>query len=139
MVTPMNADDFDRDPAVTLQLRSFLRPPADAAYWDGLETRIMERVLADGTSSVSEPSPSGSLSTVGGWWEPFAQWTRIGSVVAAAALAMTVWGVWHTSGADDDRLAYEAAVEALSVPLDSVGRPMTDAPREKTVPDLFRY
>lgn len=133
----MHTDDFDRDPAVTLQLRSLLRPPADAAYWDGLESRIMDRILAD-TPALRGQSITGSFAAIGGWWEPFAQWTRIGGVVAVAALMLVAWGLWD-SAATDERLAYEAAVEALSTPLDSVGRPLSDAPREKTVPDLFRY
>ena len=134
----MHSDDFDRDPAATLQLRSLLRPPADAAYWDGLETRIMDRILADGVPTSRVAGSSGGFAAIGGWWEPFAQWTRLGGLVAAAALALTAWGFWHTSSTDD-RLAYEAAVEAFSTPLDSAGRPVSDTPREKTVPDLFRY
>ena len=134
----MHSDDFDRDPAVTLQLRALQRPPADQAYWDGLEARIMDRILADDTASVQRSTTSGGFAVIGGWWEPFAQWTRLGGLVAAAALALTAWGIWHTS-ANDDQLAYQAAVEALSTPLDSIGRPLSDAPREKTVPDLFRY
>jgi hypothetical protein len=138
MTPAMNSDDFDRDPVVTLQLRSLLRPPADPAYWDGLEARIMNRIVADGAPALRSPGASGSFAAISGWWEPFAQWTRLGTLVAAAALALTAWGFWQTSSTDD-RLAYEAAVEALSTPLDSVGRPVSDAPREKTVPDLFRY
>ena len=139
MTTIMHSDDFDRDPAVTLQLRTLLRPPADSAYWDGLEARIMDRVLADGAAESRRLlATTGSFAVIGGWWEPFAQWRRLGGLVASAALALTAWGIWHTSS-DDDRLAYQAAVEALSTPLDSVGRPLSDAPREKTVPDLFRY
>ena len=134
----MHSEDFDRDPAATLQLRSLLRPPADAAYWDGLEARIMDRILADGVPASRVPGSSGGFAAIGGWWEPFAQWTKLGGLVAAAALALTAWGFWHTSSTDD-RLAYEAAVEAFSTPLDSAGRPVSDAPREKTVPDLFRY
>ena len=134
----MHSEDFDRDPAVTLQLRSLLRPPADAAYWDGLEARIMDRILADGVPASRVPGSSGGFAAIGGWWEPFAQWTKLGGLVAAAALALTAWGFWHTSSTDD-RLAYEAAVEAFSTPLDSAGRPVSDTPREKTVPDLFRY
>ncbi len=137
MSTPMQSDDFDRDPAVTLQLRSLLRPPADAAYWDGLESRIMDRVLADG-ATTKRTGVSGSFGAIGGWWEPFAQWRKLGGLVAAAAIALTAWGLWHTSSSDD-RLAYEAAVEAFSTPLDSAGHPLSDSPREKTVPDLFRY
>jgi len=131
----MHSDDYDRDPAVTLHLRSLLRPPADAAYWDGLETRIMERIVADGAPTLRT---TGGLAAIGAWWEPFAQWRRMGGLVAAAALALTAWGLWDTSSSDA-RLAREAAVEALSTPLDSVGRPLIDGPREKTVPDLFRY
>ncbi len=134
----MSTEDFDRDPAVTLQLRSMLRPPADAAYWEGLEERIMARVLADDAAGAGSRRTSGSRAAIGGWWEPFAQWRRVGGVLAAAALALTAWSLWETS-TTDARLEYEAAVEALSTPLDSVGRPMIDAPREKTVPDLFRY
>jgi hypothetical protein len=131
----MHSDDYDRDPAVTLHLRSLLRPPADAAYWDGLETRIMERIVADGAPTLRT---TGGFAAIGAWWEPFAQWRRMGGLVAAAALALTAWGLWDTSSSDA-RLAREAAVEALSTPLDSVGRPLVDGPREKTVPDLFRY
>lgn len=134
----MSTEDFDRDPAVTLQLRSLLRPPADAAYWDSLETRIMERIAAEGSPAQRSPGVSGSFAAITGWWEPFAQWRRVGSLAAVAALALTVWGFWRTSSTEE-RLSYEAAVEALSTPLDSMGRPVSDSPREKTVPDLFRY
>ena len=65
---------------MTLQLRSLLRPPADAAYWDGLEERIMDRVRADGASGVAEPDrDAAALQRLVGWWEPFAQWTRVGA------------------------------------------------------------
>jgi hypothetical protein len=132
----MQTDDTEnpRDPALTLQLRTMYRPPTDAAYWDGLEARIMDRVLRGDES----PRTSGVFASVGGWWEPFAQWTRVGGLVAAAALAFTVWGLLATN-ADKDRQLYEEAVEAISTPLDSTGRPVSDAPREKTVPELFRY
>jgi hypothetical protein len=132
----MHSDDFDRDPALTLQLRALHRPPTDAAYWDGLEQRIMARVQSDLPSA--RRTGSGGFAVITGWWEPFAQWTRLGAGVAAAALALTAWGVWDST-ARDERLAYEAAVEALATPLDSAGLPLNDAPREKTVPDLFRY
>ncbi len=134
----MQSDDFDRDPAATLQLRSLLRPPADAAYWDGLEARIMDRIRIDDVSAQRVGAVSGGFAVIGGWWEHFAQWRRVGGLVAAAALALTAWGLWDSS-ATNDRLAYEAAVEALSTPLDYAGRPLSDAPRETTVPDLFRY
>jgi hypothetical protein len=134
----MNPDDFDRDPKLTLELRALLRPPAETAYWQGLETRVMDRVLAEGTPTVRTMVTSGSFRAVGGWWEPFAQWTKVGGLIAAAALALVAWGLRDASS-NDDRLAYEAAVEAMSTPLDSAGRPLSDAPREKTVSDLFRY
>jgi len=91
--------------------------------------------VADGAPTLR---PTGGFAAIGAWWEPFAQWRRMGGLVAAAALALTAWGLWDTSSSDA-RLAREAAVEALSTPLDSVGRPLIDGPREKTVPDLFRY
>lgn len=132
----MHADDFDRDPALTLQLRTHYRPPADPAYWEGLEARVMERIAAE--QPATGRRTTGGFATIGGWWEPFGQWTRVGSIVAAAALLITAWGLW-ASAVNEDRQLYEEAVEAMSTPLDSAGRPMTDAPREKTVSDLFRY
>ena len=60
----MHSDDFDRDPAVTLQLRALLRPPADAAYWDSLEQRIMDRILADG-ATTRRTGASGSFAAIG--------------------------------------------------------------------------
>jgi hypothetical protein len=134
----MSTEDFDRDPSVTLQLRSMLRPPADAAYWDGLEEQIMARIRADDMAGSGSTRTSVALAAIGGWWEPFQQWRRVGGMLAVAAMALTAWSLWETSDSEA-RLQYEAAVEALSTPLDSTGRPLTDAPREKTVPDLFRY
>jgi hypothetical protein len=133
-----NSDDFDRDPALTLQLRALLRPPTDAGYWDSLEERILSRVRADGMAGGRSITPSGAFAVIGGWWEPYAQWTRIGGLLATAVLVLTAWSFWRTSSTDA-RLDYEAAVEALSTPLDSTGRPFSDVPREKTVSDLFRY
>ena len=123
----MHSDDYDRDPALTLQLRSLLRPPADAAYWEELEARILAQVNAD--TLKTKTTSTGSFGVIMGWWEPFAQWTRVGGMVAAAAVVLAAWSFRQ----------YEAAVEALSVPLDSAGRAISDAPGEKTVPDLFRY
>ena len=98
----------------------------------------MARIRADDVAGSGSTRTSVALAAIGGWWEPFQQWRRVGGMLAVAAMALTAWSLWETSDSEA-RLQYEAAVEALSTPLDSTGRPLTDAPREKTVPDLFRY
>jgi hypothetical protein len=141
----MSADDFDRDPALTLQLRALLRPPADPAYWDEMETRIMSRVTSGepsvvaGTSAVNETArtlfaaPTTPASQRG-------RWSRVGAAAAVAVVVLSAWTVWTRVSRQDDILAYEAAVEAMSpTTSDPEGRPVSDAPREKTVPELFRY
>ena len=98
----------------------------------------MARIRADDAAAPGSRRTSGALAAIGGWWEPFQQWRRVGGVLAAAALALTAWSMWETSSSEA-RLQYEAAVEALSTPLDSLGQPLSGSQREKTVPDLFRY
>lgn len=94
---------IERDPPegsdedVTRLLRELVAPPADAAYWSGLEQRIMTRVATGGAE----------------WWSAFDGWVRIG--LAAAVLAGLIAGSVAMRSRDTTaRLAYEAVMESSS-------------------------
>ena len=88
-----------RDPDVTRLLRAAYEPPADPAYWEGLERRILARVTAAGAAPAAE------------WWEAFAGWTRAGLIAASLAAAVTTAAMFQTRTAAV-RVAYEAVVES---------------------------
>jgi hypothetical protein len=92
----------DRDPEVTRLLRAAYRAPADPAYWEGLEQRIMSRIAAAAATPATQAAE---------WWEAFAGWTRAGLVAAGIAAAMVATALMQTRAAEA-RLAYEAVVEA---------------------------
>lgn len=121
--------DDDRDPTLTLQLRSHLRPPADPAYWDGLEARIMARIAAEGGRTVA-------ADEVGGWWEPFQEWRRAGLAAAVAALLVGGFGFWRSTTAAP-HLAYDVVVEAPPAAYGIPERPA--ASRGDLLGDLLGY
>ena len=60
------------DPRITAALRAMLAPPADAAYWSGLEATMLARLAEDED-----------------WTAPFARWKAAGLVAAALAALIT--------------------------------------------------
>jgi type VI protein secretion system component VasK len=125
----------DRDPRITMALRQAVRPPADPAYWDALERRILTGIATETGRALRTPSGSAIIPS---WWSSYSRWQRVGSMAAAAVLVIAAYGIWHAAS-QRDRMAFEATVEAVATPMDSLGRPLSDAPAEKTVIDLFRY
>ena len=115
-------DGSDED--VTRALRALVAPPADPAYWSGLEQRIMARV-----ASGSE------------WWSAFDGWVRIG--LAAAAVVVAVAGAVALQSRDASaRLAYEAVMESSSgVPVagPTAMRPPSATTREATLRYVMSY
>ena len=113
----------DRDPDVTRLLRAVYEPPADSAYWEGLERRILARVATAGAAPAAE------------WWDAFAGWTRAGLVAASLAAAAAVAAMIQTRAAEA-RVAYEAVVETPPVlPGPRALRTLGVSEREAT----FRY
>lgn len=116
-----------RDDEVTRLLRAVQAPPADAAYWTGLEARIMARVL-------------GGVER--GWDDVLAGWARVGAVAASLLLlAAGAMGalVAHTRGTDA-RMAYEAVVTPRqAVPLQPLARATGSAGREETLYYLISH
>ncbi|MDP9204385.1 MAG: hypothetical protein M3P12_02875 [Gemmatimonadota bacterium] len=98
--------DLRPDDEGDAQLAGFLRdvyaPPAEGAYWDGLEARIMANI-------ARHPS---SLIPVN-WWSDLASWMAPG--MAAAALLFVAAGIlWSRQQNEEMRTTYEAVTESVA-------------------------
>jgi hypothetical protein len=99
--TDLRAED-DSDANLTGLLREVYAPPAEGAYWAGLETRIMARIAhhRDAVIPVN-------------WWSDLAGWTAPG--MAAAALLFVAAGMlWSRQNSEELRTTYEAATEPVA-------------------------
>lgn len=89
------------DPALTALLRGVYAPPADPAYWDALEARIVARVRP-----LAAPTE---------WWQELGGWTRAGAMAAGLAAllagAALVESRSAAARAGDSQVAYEAVVD----------------------------
>jgi hypothetical protein len=99
--TDLRLDD-EGDAKITAMLRDVYAPPAEGAYWDGLETRIMSYIKAHDVASIPV-----------NWWSDLASWARPG--LAAAALLFVAAGLlWSRQKDEDLRTTYEAVTEPLA-------------------------
>jgi hypothetical protein len=94
--------DDEGDAKITAMLRDVYAPPAEGAYWDGLETRIMSYIKAHEVASIPV-----------NWWSDLASWAGPG--LAAAALLFVAAGLmWSRQKDEDLRTTYEAVTEPLA-------------------------
>jgi hypothetical protein len=99
--TDLRLDD-QGDAKITAMLRDVYAPPAEGAYWDGLETRIMSYIKAHEVASIPV-----------NWWSDLASWAGPG--LAAAALLFVAAGLmWSRQKDEDLRTTYEAVTEPLA-------------------------
>jgi len=99
--TDLRLED-EGDARVTEALRAIYAPPAEGAYWDTLETRIMANIRAHRQAVIPV-----------NWWTDLATWAGPG--LAAAALLFIVAGaVLARQKTEDMRVTYEAVTEPLS-------------------------
>jgi hypothetical protein len=99
--TDLRLDD-EGDAKITEMLRDVYAPPAEGAYWDGLETRIMSYIKAHEVASIPV-----------NWWSDLASWAGPG--LAAAALLFVAAGLmWSRQKDEDLRTTYEAVSEPLA-------------------------
>jgi len=99
--TDLRLDD-EGDAKITEMLRDAYAPPAEGAYWDGLETRIMSYIKAHEVASIPV-----------NWWSDLASWAGPG--LAAAALLFVAAGLmWSRQKDEDLRTTYEAVSEPLA-------------------------
>ena len=121
---PMDPRFDGADEAVTRLLREMYAPPADEAYWAGLEASIMSRVTGD---------------RGGSWWSIVSGWVPAG--VAAAAVACLVAGLAvMQERAAERQLAYEQAMRgAAPASVQTVVRPSTMSERDATLQLVLSY
>jgi len=99
--TDLRLDD-EGDAKITAMLRDVYAPPAEGAYWDGLETRIMSYIKAHEVASIPV-----------NWWSDLASWAGPG--LAAAALLFVAAGLmWSRQKDEELRTTYEAVSEPLA-------------------------
>jgi len=99
--TDLRLDD-EGDAKITEMLRDVYAPPAEGAYWDGLETRIMSYIKAHEVARIPV-----------NWWSDLASWAGPG--LAAAALLFVAAGLmWSRQKDEDLRTTYEAVSEPLA-------------------------
>ena len=99
--TDLRLDD-EGDAKITAMLRDVYAPPAEGAYWDGLETRIMSYIKAHDVASIPV-----------NWWSDLASWAGPG--LAAAALLFVAAGLmWSRQKDEELRTTYEAVTEPLA-------------------------
>ena len=78
-------------------LRPLYEAPAEGAYWDDLQTRIMQRVR------------TATPDDMGAWWGVLERWARVG-VAAAVVVAVISGALLLQHQAREARLAYEAVL-----------------------------
>ena len=94
------ADEGDAE--VTAMLRDAYAAPAEGAYWNELESRIMSYI-------AEHRAPSGIPVN---WWSDLASWAAPG--MAAAALLLVAAGLlWSRQDQEDLRTTYEAVTESV--------------------------
>jgi hypothetical protein len=100
--TDLRLDD-ESAAKITEMLRDVYAAPAEGAYWDALEARIMS-YIKDHEAIVSIPV---------NWWSDLASWAGPG--LAAAALLFVAAGLmWSRQKNDELPLTYEAVTEPLA-------------------------
>jgi len=90
------------DAKLTEMLRDAYATPAEGAYWDSLEARIMSHIKAHHEAVIPV-----------NWWSDLASWAGPG--LAAAALLFIVAGALLSRQKEEDlRVGYEAVTEPLA-------------------------
>lgn len=106
------------DAGITAALREIYAPPAEGAYWDSLETRILSYIDAHRRAVIPV-----------NWWSDLASWAGPG--LAAAALLFVAAGVlWSRQRSEDVRASYEAVTDSLAVDALPGALQVVQAPRD---------
>ena len=94
--------DDEGDAKITELLRGVYAPPAEGAYWDALEGRIMSYIKSHHEAVIPV-----------NWWSDLASWAAPG--MAAAALLFVAAGLlWSRQKDEELRTGYEAVTESLA-------------------------
>jgi hypothetical protein len=82
-----------REDPVTGTLRELYAAPADPAYWQALEAKILSRI-----------------AQADAWWQPYTEWVRVG-LIAAGLSALLAGLALVRSREAEARMAYETIIE----------------------------
>src|ERR1700737_5567207 len=96
--------DEEGDAKITEMLRDAYAPPAEGAYWDALESRIMAHIAEHRPAVVRIPV---------NWWSDLAGWAAPG-LAAAAVLFVAAGVLWSRQNDEELRIGYEAITETVA-------------------------
>ena len=117
--TDLRFDD-EGDAEMTEMLRDEYARPAEGAYWDALEGRIMAYIAEHRPAVIRIPV---------NWWSDLAGWAAPG--LAAAALLFAAAGVlWSRQNDEDLRASYEAVTESVATDVLPGAVQVLTAPRD---------
>ncbi|HEV7596222.1 MAG: hypothetical protein JWL97_564 [Gemmatimonadales bacterium] len=128
--TDLRPDDAG-DARITGMLRDAYAPPAEGAYWDALEGRIMAHIAEHRPGVVRIPV---------NWWSDLAGWAAPG--LAAAALLFAAAGALLARQNDDElTTGYEAVTESVSTDVLPGAVQVVTAPHDGSSQreETFRY
>ncbi len=112
--------DEEADAKITEMLRDAYAPPAEGAYWDALEGRILAYIVEHRLAVVRIPV---------NWWSDLAGWAAPG--LAAAALLFAAAGVlWSRQNDEELRTGYEAVTESVATDVLPGAVQVVTAPRD---------
>ncbi|MDQ6769242.1 MAG: hypothetical protein M3Z54_04575 [Gemmatimonadota bacterium] len=123
--------DGAADAKITEGLRDAYAPPAEGAYWDALEGRIMAFIAEQRPAVVRIPV---------NWWSDLAGWAAPG--LAAAALLFAAAGMlWSRQNDEELRTSYEAVTESVATDVLPGAVQVVTAPRDRSSQReaTFRY
>src|SRR6202521_2682523 len=108
------------DEKITNALRDLYAPPAERAYWNALEGRILAYVAEHRAAVVRIPVT---------WWSDLAGWAAPG--LAAAALLFVAAGLlWSRQNDEELRTGYEAVTETVGTDVLPGAVQVVSAPRD---------
>ncbi len=116
---------------ITQYLRDLYAAPADAAYWEGLESRIMSRIAQ--SADVLQRGPAS-------WWSVLERWTLPG--LAAAGVLFALAGMaWSRENAAELGTAYEVFSEPADADMLPGAVNVVTAQRDQSAQReaIFRY
>jgi hypothetical protein len=119
----------DGDAQLAGLLRGVYAPPAEGAYWNGLERRIMANIARHRSTLIPV-----------NWWSDLASWTAPG--LAAAALLFVAAGMlWSRQEDEELRTAYEAVTDPVAPDVLPGAVQVVTAPRDRSSQReaTFRY
>lgn len=117
--TDLRPDD-EGDARITEMLRDAYAPPAEGAYWNALEGRIVAYIADHRPAVVRIPV---------NWWSDLAGWAAPG--LAAAALLFAAAGMlWSRQNDEELRTGYEAVTESVATDVLPGAVQVVTAPRD---------